>query len=49
MNKKEYTTCPNCNSKHIEEHGTNDGDFHWWLCRECGKVWDEKEDEKSEH
>lgn len=33
------TECPNCGStKHIEEHGTEPGDFHWWLCRKCSAV-----------
>ena len=31
--------CPKCRSARTEEHGTNPGDFHWWLCRECGYNW----------
>ena len=30
------TECPYCNSKRVEEHGTEPGEFNWWLCRECG-------------
>lgn len=32
----QVTKCPKCRSTHIEEHGTKPGDFHWWLCRDCG-------------
>lgn len=31
--------CPECRSTRTEEHGTNPGDFNWWLCRECGYNW----------
>ena len=37
--------CPKCKSTHTEEHGTQPGDFHWWLCRECGNNWPTKEEE----
>ncbi len=35
-------TCPKCSSSAVEEHGTNPGDCHWWLCRTCGNVIEEK-------
>lgn len=31
---------PYCGSTHTEQHGMMDGDFIWWLCRECSKTWD---------
>ena len=40
------TKCPKCKSTHIEEHGTEPGDFHWWLCRECGYNWPTAEERK---
>ena len=38
--------CPKCGGTHIEEHGTEPGDFNWWMCRDCGTCFDhEKRDE----
>ena len=37
--------CIKCGSKHIEEFGLNPGDFHWWLCHDCGHNWPTKEEE----
>ena len=31
--------CPYCKAFTIEEHGTEPGDFNWWLCRQCGRSW----------
>lgn len=30
--------CPYCRSWHVEEHGTEPGQYNWWLCRDCGGV-----------
>jgi len=37
--------CPFCGAN-LEEHGTNPGDHHWWFCRECGVVIDDKQKEE---
>ena len=40
-------TCPKCKrSCFVEEHGTKPGECHWWLCRACGAVWDDKPKEE---
>ena len=36
--------CTRCESRHIERHEYSNSDKAWYLCRECGKVW-EAEDE----
>ena len=36
---RQYTECPKCRGRHIEEHGTEPGGFNWWLCRDCGDNW----------
>lgn len=30
------TVCPVCGNRHLEEHGTEPGDWHWWMCTKCG-------------
>lgn len=34
--------CPYCRSRCTEEHDTKPGDFRWFLCRACGRLWDDK-------
>lgn len=29
--------CEKC-GKNMEGHGTEQGDFHWWICTNCGKM-----------
>lgn len=38
------TRCPGCGSNHVEEHGTEPGQHHWWFCRTCGECVDDDED-----
>ena len=35
------TICPVCGGKHTEEHKYNASLKSWWLCRDCGLVWDD--------
>ena len=42
MGDTKKIVCPVCGSRSIDEFGTNPGDKHWWLCRECGHNWDER-------
>lgn len=42
-NSKYKMKCPKCKSTQTEEHGTEPGDYNWWLCRECGFNWPTKE------
>lgn len=31
--------CLKCGGNHVEEKGVNPGDYHWYLCRDCGNNW----------
>lgn len=47
---KHRDTCPKCGSTHIEEHGSQPGDYNWMLCRDCGWSWPtERQKEKDRH
>ena len=39
-------TCPKCKRGTVEQHDINLTPYHWWLCRECGAVWDDKTKEE---
>lgn len=38
--------CPICGKRTLEEHGTEAGDHHWWLCRTCGTMVDDAKSEE---
>lgn len=46
--KIDLKPCPFCKSKHTEQHEYSLSHRPWWLCRECGKVWDDKGEQDNE-
>ena len=43
-----YKKCPFCGSTHTEGHTYSLSQKPWYLCRECGQVWDDKSKEESD-
>ena len=34
--------CPRCGSKATEQHDIDLTPWHWYFCRDCGLVWEDK-------
>lgn len=48
MKEKRYL-CPRCGERAAEEHGTEPGDCHWFLCLNCSFVFEDGETWDAEH